>query len=105
MPTNFKERDVIAFVRGTYIPKIKPLSSDLFSHMHKLYTKGGVKSKIRDVQNELNEIRSRYQGSPLFEKFERETIDKPVRRQNINNKVQSEKTLPAFNLDELRKKQ
>ena len=105
MPTNFKERDVIAFVRGTYIPKIKPLSSDLFSHMHKLHTKGGVKSKIRDVQNELNEIRARYQGAPLFEKLERETIDKPVRRQNINNKVQSEKTLPAFNLDELRKKQ
>jgi len=105
MPTNFKERDVIAFVRGTYIPKIKPLSSDLFSHMHKLYTKGGVKSKIRDVQNELNEIRARYQGAPLFEKLEREA---PVESRGtptntlyptINNKQ------PVFNINNLNKEE
>jgi len=73
VPTNFKERDVIAFVRGNYIPKIKILDKDLLGHMRLLYSKGQVRSKIQDVQKELLEIRSSYQGAPLFPPLERTT--------------------------------
>ena len=83
MPTNFKESDVIAFVRGQYIPKIKSIDKKLIGFMRQLYSKGQVKSKLSEVQKELNEIRMSYQGAPLFEPLKRETPERNYSPSNI----------------------
>ena len=83
IPNNFKQRDIIAFVRGDYIPKVKIFDKDLLGHMRRLYSKGQVRSKLMDVQKELLEIRESYQGAPLFPSLERVTPEREYSPSNI----------------------